>query len=811
MDTLLQDIRYAARRLLKSPGFTLVAVLTLALGIGANSAIFSVVNAVLLRSLPFAEPEQLVVFGTTKRGEEPRAGSMSPPDYMSLREHNRSFSDVSAFSYGGATLTGMDEPERIEAAWVSAGFFELFGAAPVLGRTIAPEEVQPGNTTVAVLSYAMWQQPFGGDPDVIGRTITLNGVTRTIIGVAPRGFDFPQKRALWVPLTHNEFFSSETAVNRRAQYLNVAGRLRPGVSVEQAAAEVRSLAAQLEQQFPETNTNVTLATLPLHEVMVGEVRTPLLVLLGAVGLVLLIACANVANLLLARAAAREGEIAVRAALGAGRGRLVRQLLTESVLLGLIGGALGLLLAYWGTTLLSALRLEGIPRLDEIGLDGAVVGFTLVVALLTGAIFGLIPALQATRTDLTSTLREGGRGALGGVRGSHARSMLVVSEMALAVMLLIGAGLLIRSFLQLQQVDPGFRTEQALAFDLELPSQSYSEGPQQAEFFRALIERLQPLPGVQAVSAVNILPMANDRFIINFDVEGRDEAPPGERPVLEVRVATPDYFRTMGIPLRRGRAFGDADRADAPPVVVINEMAARRYFPDEDAIGQRIRLGWGPGDDRFAGGEVVGVVADVRQVGPSEDYVPEIYLPYTQVPVSDMSVIVRTAGDPLALAGVLRSQVRELDPNLPLSNLRTLDQLVAQSVAQPRFYMLLLTVFAAVALALAAIGIFGVMSYSVAQRTREIGIRVALGAEPQRVLQLVVGRALRLALLGVAVGLLGALALTRLLESLLFGVSTTDPLTFVAVAVLLAAVALLASYLPARRASGVDPIVALRAE
>jgi putative ABC transport system permease protein len=819
MDRLLQDIRYAARRLLRSPGFTLVAVLTLALGIGANSAIFTVVHGVLLRSLPFAEPDQLVAFGTVKHGEVPRAGSLSPPDFMSLREQAMQerpgspavLTDAAAISYGGATLTGTGEPLRIDAAWVSASFFELFGAAPVLGRTFSAEENEPGNSAVAVLSHGFWQQQFGGDPGILGQTITMSGVARTVIGVAPPGFGFPENRTLWAPLPYGETFSSETDVNRRAQYLSVVGRLRPGVSVEQARAEVRAIAARLEQDFPKTNTNITLAMLPLHEVMVGAVRTPLLILLGAVGFVLLIACANVANLLLARAAARQGEMAVRAALGAERSRLVGQLLTESLLLGLLGGALGLLLAYGGTQLLTTLQPEGIPRLDGITVDLTVVLFTIGIAAATGVLFGLVPALQATRTDLTSALATSGRGALGGRAGQRTRSLLVVSEMALAVMLLVGAGLLMRSFVHLQQVDPGFRPEQALALDLELPDRSYPEEAQRIAFFNTLLERIEALPGVSTAGAVNLLPMGEDRFVISFAVRGRPPAPQGEGEALEVRIATPDYFRTMGIPLRQGRAFTEADRADAPQVVLINETTAQRHFAGEDPIGKYIQLGWRQSEERFAGGEVVGIVADVRQLGPGEDFLPELYLPYAQAPESEMSIVVRAAGDPLALAGAIRAEVRALDPNLPVTALRTLDQVLSSAVAQPRFYVLLLGIFAAVALVLAAIGIFGVMSYAVVQRTREIGIRIALGAAPGAVLQMVIRRALLLAAGGVVVGLGGSLVVTRVLESLLYGVSTTDPATFLTVAALLTTVAMLAAYLPARRATRVDPMIALRSE
>jgi putative ABC transport system permease protein len=811
MSTLLQDLRHAARMLLRAPGFTVVAVLTLGLGIGANTAIFSVVNGVLLRPLPFAEPDRVIQFGTIPSGEEPTAGYLSPPDFVSLREGSRSFTDVVAFMAGGATLTGMDEPQRLDAAWVSAGFFELLGAEPVLGRTLRPEENEPGNTEVAVLAHALWQQAFGADPAVIGRTVELNGVARTIVGVAPPGFGFPEERAVWVPLSYNETFSAGTDVNRRAQYLQVLARLQPGASLEEARAEAGTISARLERAFPQTNTNVALAFVPVREVLVGDVRTPLLILLGAVGLVLLIACTNVANLLLARAARREGEMAMRSALGAGRSRIVRQLLTESVLLGVLGGVLGLLLAIWGTALLTSLQPEGIPRLQEIGVDGRVVAFTLGVSLLTGVVFGLIPALQVTRPNLMGSLREGGRGSLSGRQGQRARNLLVVSEMALAVMLLVGAGLLMRSFLQLQQVDPGFRPQQTLAADLSLPDRSYPEEAQRAEFYRSLLERIGGLPGVRAVGAVSMLPMGSEQFIINYQVRGREPAAPGEAVSLEVRIATPEYFRAMEIPLLRGRAFTEADHADAPQVALINETAARQIFPDEDPIGQFIALGWGIDEDRFAGGEVVGIVGDVRQFGPGADFAQEIYLPFAQIPLHDMTVVARTAGDPQALAGVMRGEVRTLDPALPVMDLRTLEHVVSRAVAQPRFYMLLLSLFAAVALALAAIGIFGVLAYLVTQRTREIGLRIALGADPGTVQRLVAGRALRLAIGGVVAGMLGALALTRVLESLLYGVSATDPLTFVAVSLILIGVALVASYLPARRAARVDPMVTLRAE
>jgi putative ABC transport system permease protein len=627
----------------------------------------------------------------------------------------------------------------------------------------------------------------------------------------PPGFGFPEGRAAWMPLPYGESFSSETATNRRAEYLTVLARLRPGITVEQAATEVRTIASRLEQRFAETNTNVGAAVVPLHEMIVGEVRTPLLILLGAVGLVLLIACANVANLLLARATTREGELAIRAALGAGRGRLIRQMLTESLLLGLLGGTVGLLLAWYGTDVLVALRPEDIPRLENVGIDAAAVLFTAAAALLTGLIFGLIPAFQITRANLTGSLKEGGR-ALAGRGRSRVRQGLVVGEMALAVMLLVGAGLLLRSFIRLQQVDPGFRAEGALAFDLSLPTSNYSEPTQVADFYRRLLERLQTLPGVQVAGATTVLPLGGNRLILDFNVEGQEPSLPGQGRSMLVRAATPDYFRTVGVPTRRGRVFSEADRAGAPGVVVLNEAAVQRFFPNEDPIGKHIETGWGFDDGTFASGEVVGIVGNVKQNGLGEDAAPELYLPHAQFAIEEMSVVLRTTRqDPLALVSSIREEVRALDPNLPPTEFRTLEQVVSRSVAQPRFYTLLLSVFAGVALTLAAIGIFGVISYAVVQRTREIGIRMALGASTGSVLRLVVGGVVGLAAGGAVLGVIGSLALGRFLGSLLYGVTATDLTTYVAVVVILFAIALLASYIPARRAARVDPMVALRAE
>lgn len=801
METLRQDIRYALRQLTGNPGFALMAVLTLALGIGANSAIFTVVNGVLLRSLPFDEPDRLVMLYTEYPQDEAKY-PLSPPDFMSFHEEADVFSDVAAYSPSTQTMTDTGEPTRIDVGIVSADFFELMGVAPVLGRTFRAEENQSGQTGVALLGDAMWRQEFGADPDIIGRTLTLNGVSREVIGVLPEGFDFPAERDLYYPLTYGSTFSATTAEGRRGEYLSVVARLAPGVSQGRAEAAVGTLSDRLRQAFPETNEALSIALVPLRDQLLGDIRTPLLVLLGAVGLVLLIACANVANLLLTRAAAREGELAVRAALGAKRGRLLRQLMTESVVLGLLGGAVGLLLAVWGTQALVAMRPEGIPRLDEIGVDGTVVLFTAAVALLAGILFGLIPAIQITRGDLAAPLKEGGRGALSGRGGNRVRSGLIVGEMALAVMLLIGAGLLIRSFLELTAVDPGFRAEQTITYDVSLPASAYEEPSDVRQFYADLLDRMEALPGVESASAVSTLPLAGAGTILTFRIEGREPPARGEIQDIVVKVATPDYFPSLAIPVREGRPLNDVDRADAPGAVVINEAAARRFFPNEEAVGERLVVG--PVE-----AEIVGVVGNVRQYGLDQEVRPELYVSHAQFPADAMTVVLRTAGEPSALAGAIRREVRQLDPNLPIEEFTTLGEVVSGSVAQPRFYMALLTLFAAVALLLAAIGIFGVMSYSVAQRTREIGVRMALGARAEDVLRLVVRRALWLALGGLALGLLGALALSRILRSLLYDVGTTDPLTFTVVPLVLMSVAALASYLPARRATRVDPMTALR--
>jgi putative ABC transport system permease protein len=804
-DTVRQDIHYAIRRLLKSPGFTLVAVVTLGLGIGANSAIFSVVNGVLLQPLPYPEPDRLVGMYHVTEGDR---APMSGPNFLDVMRAARSLENGAAVTRSRLILTGEGEPVRLEGARVSASLFNVLRVRPILGRTFNADENTPGRTNVAVLSHGLWEQRFGSDRGVIGRRIQLDGESTEVIGVMPAGFSFPADRDVWLPIEYDGSFVSKS---RGAWYLTVVGRLKPGVTPEQSAAEIETIGRNLAKQYPDENGTIGMTTVPLHEALVRNVRRSVLVLLGAVGFVLLIACANVANLLLARAAARESEMAIRTALGAGRARLIRQLLTESVILAICGAALGLLLAIWGVAFLTGMQPQGVPRLEAVRIDGTVIAFTIVVALVTGVLFGLVPAVHVT-SGLATSLKEGGRGAVSSRGGSRMRGTLVIAEMALAVMLLAGAGLLIRSFVRLQAVDPGFAPEQTLSFELILPDTRYKEDAPRVAFFDRLLPELRGLPGVRSAGAVMGLPLSGMAFNISFAIAGRPPVPPAQQPAMEVRVASADYFSTIGIPIKRGRAFADTDREGTPRVVLLTESAARQYFPGEDPLGKKITLGWGkgPGKPR-AGGEVVGIVGDVKDAGLNEPNPAEIYLPLRQWPVSAMSVVIRTTTPPTALAEAVRKAVYAVDPNLPVANMRTLDQIVSKSISQPRFYMTLLAIFAAVALVLAAIGIFGVLSYGVAQRTREIGIRMALGAQEATVVTLVVRQALMLVLTGVIAGTLAALFLSQTMTKMLFDVAPTDPATFGGVAALLVAIALLASYLPARRAARVDPIVALRTE
>jgi putative ABC transport system permease protein len=802
MDTLVQDLRLGMRRLAKAPGFAAIALLTLALGVGANTAIFTVVNGVLFRPLPFPEPDRLVGLFHVSDGDRT---TMSPPNFLDVRERARTLSDATAFYDDNLNMTGRGDPVRLEATRVTGSFFGVLGVKPMMGRSFTSADNDFKQPRVAILGYPLWRERFSADPKAVGQTMLLNGVSHEIVGVMPESFRYPSDAQLWVPM---EFREDYRTANRGAWYLTAIGRLASDQTLAAATRELEAIGKQLEREFPNQNTRVGITAQPLQAHSVRHVKTALLVLLGAVGFVLLIACANVANLFLARAARREGEMAIRAALGAHRGRLMRQVLTESLVLAAGGGALGLMLAVWGTDLLIKLQPQGIPRLEEVQIDRMVLLFTAGLTVLTGLIFGCIPAWQSTRVDLVGALKDNARGAIGAGGLQRLRGMLVVAEMALAVLLLTGAGLMIRSFTRLQNVDSGFKTENVLTFHLSLPDRDYENDTERAVFVDALLDRLRAAPGVSSVAASSHHPMAGRSFNISFSVGGRPEPKPGEGEAIETRVVTADYFDTLGIPLRRGRVFHHGDTATSQKVMLISESAARRHFPGEDPIGRQIRLGWGRNGQRVAG-EVVGIVADVKEAGLNEPSPPELYVPYNQVSEKSMTVLIRTDVPPMTLTGVVRQEVHRGDKNLPVSQVQTLDTILSESISQSRFYMLLLGTFAMVALLLAAIGIFGVMSNAVAHRTREIGIRLALGAEGGHVRGLVMREAFVLAALGIVVGLVASLQLTTFLATLLFELKPTDPVTLIGVAVMLLAVALVASYLPAWRASRVDPLVALR--
>jgi predicted permease len=787
----------------RSRHFTLVAILTLAIGIGGTTTMFSVIDAVLLKPLPFDQPERLVAISQVWEGEP---SSMSAPNFHDAREQTPSLESAAAYRDGEVTLTGRGEPVRLKGVRVSASFFDVLRAQPALGRVFRSDENTPGKEKVAVISQALWQQRFGGRRDALEAPLILDGVPYTVVGIMPAGFSFPFGREIWVPYAREGMYGDN---NRGAWFLRAIGRLRDGATLDQARTELATIASRLEQQYPDANAKVGLMARPLHEAMVGNVRTALLVLMGAVSFLLLITCTNLANLLLARAAARESEMAVRSALGAARHRLVRQLLTESAVLGIAGGVCGVLLAMWALDSLVALNPEGIQRLDTVRIDRTVLTFAAGVAMLTAFIFGILPALQTTRASLAATLKEGGRSLAHA--GRRTRGALIVAEVALAVTLLAGAGLLIKSFLRLQAVDPGFKPEQVLTFELDVPDSRYKEDDDKTRFFRTAVERFAALPGVRSAGGVIVLPLRGS-FNLSFTVNGWPPPKPGQEPTLETRVATPGYFQTVGIPLLKGRYFTPQDDERAPQVALISESAVKKFFPNEDPIGRKIRLGWGRGKDKpNVGGEIIGVVGDVRQLGLDVPFEPEIYVPHAQVANSSLEIVLRTDVPPATLASAVRREVRLLDPDLPIATIETLESIVAESISRPRFYMLLVAIFAGVALLLAAVGIFGVMSYSVAQRTRELGIRIALGAGAGAVRRLVVGQAMTLAGIGLAIGLGAALLLSSTLEKMLFNLSSTDPSTFAAVAGVLFIVALVASWLPARRAARVDPVVALRAE
>ena len=801
-----QDLRFAGRQLWKSPGFTLVAVATLALGIGATTAIFSVVDGVVLRPLPFAAPERLVrPYFVSQEGEKQAAFSVA--NFLDWRAASHTVADAATHHGGTLNLSGGGtEPERLQAAWVSANYFKVVGIRPLAGRTFAPGEDDAKAPRVAVISEKLWRRRFGADPGVLGRSLTLNGNPYTLVGILRQGVQLPGAADVWVPFV----FEPDDIKARGSVYFGSIARLAPGATLDQARTESDVIGRRLAQQYPKDNEFKTMTVTSLQEAMVGDVSKKLLLLLGAVALVLLIACANVANLLLVRAAAREGEIAVRVALGAGRARIVRQLLTESLVLALAGGLAGVGLAAWITRALVALGPRGIPRLEQIRIDGTTLLFALGISLLTGLLFGLAPALQTSKTDLAGVIREGTRGSRGRA-GTRARGTLVVVEMALAVVLLAGAGLLIRSFQRLQEVDPGFRPARVTTFNLELPESRYLNSAGLRQVTAALLERLRALPGVDSVgAAVYGMPFSGSVNVLDFTVVGRAPRPVGQSESMRVGSASPDYFKTLGIRIVRGRAFGPRDRAGAPQVVVINETAARKFFPGEEPLGHRIELGMKV-DGVRPQGEIVGIVADVKQDALEAKVDPQLFVPYDQLPMESVAFVVRSTADPRTVAAAVQGTVRAVDPDLPVFGLQPMADLVAEATSQSRFYMLLLGGFAAIALLLAAVGIYGVTAYGVRQRTQEIGIRMALGASRDRVLRMVVGQGMALALAGAAAGLAGAFLATRGLHSLLYEVSASDPATFAAVAAVLLAVAALASYLPARRAALTKPQLALKGE
>jgi putative ABC transport system permease protein len=820
---MLTDIRYGLRQLIKHPGFTLVAVLTLAIGIGANTAIFSVVNAVLLKPLPFPAPDELVAIGgidLTETVSPPKLSSMCYPDFFDFRDQNHSFKGMTV--YRDVTLALVDEREAqsVRGEKVSGEYFDVLGVKPIMGRGFARADEQPGGGPgglKVVLSYGFWQSHFDRAPEVIGRVLMLDGRPHTVIGVMPQGFQFPIQTdpiEMYITLAEDASTpdgSTPYTQQRGSHSLLGIGRLKPGVSPAQANAELRTIAATLEKKYPETNTKWGAGSQPLRDELVGDVRTALYVLFGAVICLLLIANANVANLMLARASVRGKEIALRSALGASRLRIIRQLLTESVLLAGLGGALGLLIAKWGTDALVAAVPQNIPRVSTIQLDGVVLGFTLLLSLVTGIVFGLVPAWQSSHVDLNTALKSGTRGA-GGAEGKHrVRNALVMTEVALALILLICASLLIQSFARLGRVDTGMRTDHLFTARIGLPESAYPKPENIVAFFDQLMPRLRAIPGVESVTATWPLPLSGSNNVSSFDIE-ENPAPEGQQPDSPMRIVGPDYFKTMGIPVKQGRGFEATDQFKSLPVVIVNEQFVQKFFPGKNVVGKHIKPSWGIGDEKALMRTIVGVVGNVKHRTLNMQDTPEVYLSASQIPMDSMSIVARTrVSNPAAITSAVRNELAAVDRNIPLVRVRVFDEYLARALARPRFNAMLLSIFAGTALLLTAIGIYGVMAYSVSQRTSEIGIRIALGAGKTSIFRLVVGQAMAIVAISLVIGVAGAFAATRLLNSLLFGVGASDPVTFAAIVLLVSAVGFIAAWVPARRATRVDPIVALRAE
>jgi putative ABC transport system permease protein len=808
MQTLWQEISYGLRMLKKSPGFTLVAVIAIGLGISANTTIFSSVDALLLRPFSFPNQERLVMLWERNLEIGMTRGSVAPGNLTEWQEQNRTCEQLIAIRSRDYDLTGGDQPERFPGTAVSAGFFDALGVKAALGRTFLPQEGEMGRENVAVLKHSLWQRRFGGSENIIGQTLTLNGRSFTIIGVMPKEFNFPYNGGeLWAPLV----FTPEDKRDRGNHYIQVLGLLKPGATVAQADADIRAIAERLQKQYPDTNGGRSAYVISMLGHYTRGSRQYLPILIGAVAFVLLIACANVANLLLSRASARQKEIAVRLAMGASRWRLIRQLLIESILLALMGGALGLALSVWGIQALIAGIPEGmsrfIPGWEHLGINRLVLAFTLGVSVLTGLIFGLVPAWQAAKTNLNDVLKEGGGKGAAGASRNRWRSALVVAEIALSLVLLIGAGLMVRSFINVMQTDFGIRPENVVSMRVALPRDKYTEGKQRINFYQQLLERIQVLPGVVKAGGVNLLPMGGSSNSSNFQVLGQPLFPKGKEPFVDVRVATPDYFAAIGTPLRKGRLFTAQDHEQAQRVVLVNEAFAARFIPGQEAVGQRMKIG---GNDNPPL-EIIGIVANVMNDDLDDPAEPSVYFPYAQQPWSALDLVIRVSGNPMQVVPAVRGELSALDPHQPLSGIRTMEQVIDERASPKRLMSWTLGIFALMALLMAAVGTYAVMAYSVMQRTHEIGVRIALGAQPRDIILLVVGRGLSLALIGTGLGLVGAFFLTKAMAQILYGVTASDPVTFIGVALLLVGVALVACYLPARRAMKVDPMVALRYE
>ena len=809
METLWQDLKYGARMFAKNPRFTLVSVIALGLGIGANTAIFSVVNSLLLHPLPYRDAEKLVIVWERSRKNDQNV--VNPANFMDWREQNTVFTEMAAIADQTAVMLGDGEPEQVPSQLATTNLFSVLGVDAILGRTFSEDDGKPDQPRVVLLSYGLWQRRFGGDPNIIGRRLNIDRVETIVVGVMPAGFKWHIKKGsltgkpaeLWSPwVITNEMRT------RRGRFMTVVACIKPDVTFEQAKSEMIAIGARLEEQYNDFNANWGVNVVPLRTQFTGEIRPALLVLLGAVAFVLLIACANVANLLLARAAARQKEMAVRTAIGADRGRIVRQLLTESVLLAAIGGIAGLLLAWWGTGVLVSLSPSELTDLQQVQISVPVLVFTLVVSLLTGVIFGMVPAFEATRFNLHESLKEGSQNIGGGTRGHRMRGAFVILEIALALVLMVGAGLLIRSLGRLQSVDPGFNPKNLLTMRVNLPVRKYDSDRKRIDFFHQVLEGIRALPGVEAAGATNFLPFAGPHAGTLVEIEGHPKLPPGEGLVTGSCVTDVNYFAAMQIPLKRGRLFTEQEAIEMRHVVVINEAFVRKNFPNEDPLGKRVTIYM---KDENVPSEIIGIVGDNKHMGLDRESEPMAYWPHSELAYPFMTLVIRTPRDTAGIASAARKVIQTLDAEQPVADVRTIESLLADSVARARFNTLLLTIFAGVALILATVGIYGVMSYAVTQRTHEIGIRMALGAQSKDVLKLVVRNGLMLTVCGVAIGLAASLALSQILTSLLYGVSATDPLTFAAIPLLLASVALMACYLPAKRAAKVDPMNALRYE